>query len=97
MVYLMGPDQKRINTIIFKELVNGVFAEESGAYLNTAIQKIILPFCTHEGSGMGRSEEDIRRLCPTANVKNGIAIRCANVHMAEKDIAVLISTTGGIN
>lgn len=25
--------------------------------------KTIRPFCTHEGSGMGRSEVDIRRLC----------------------------------
>lgn len=24
----------------------------------------ILPLCTNEGSGMGRSEADIRRLCP---------------------------------
>ena len=26
--------------------------------------KIILPFCTNEGSGMGRSEDDIKKLCP---------------------------------
>lgn len=28
--------------------------------------KTILPFCTHEGSGLGRSIQDIRRLCPGA-------------------------------
>ena len=36
--------------------------------------KTICPFCTHEGSGMGRSEADIRRLCPGATVVPGLAI-----------------------
>lgn len=36
--------------------------------------KTICPFCTHEGSGMGRSEADIRKLCPNAVVKPGLAI-----------------------
>jgi aspartate racemase len=40
MVYPMDLDQERINTIIFPELVNGVFAEESGAYFNTTIHKM---------------------------------------------------------
>lgn len=37
--------------------------------------KIIVPFCTHEGSGMGHSESDIRQLCPNAEVKRGLALR----------------------
>lgn len=36
--------------------------------------KTIKPFCTHEGSGMGRSEQDIKRLCPGASVEKGLAI-----------------------
>ena len=36
--------------------------------------KTIRPFCTHEGSGLGRSEADIRRLCPGARVGRGLAI-----------------------
>lgn len=36
--------------------------------------KTIKPFCTHEGSGMGKSEADIRRLCPGAAVEKGLAI-----------------------
>lgn len=36
--------------------------------------KTIRPFCTHEGSGMGKSEADIRRLCPGAVVGKGLAI-----------------------
>lgn len=33
-------DRERIDTIIFKELVNGVFQEESRLYLNTVISKL---------------------------------------------------------
>jgi flavodoxin len=45
--------------------------------------KAILPLCTHEGSGMGRSEADIRSLCSNANVKKGLAIRGGNVKDAD--------------
>lgn len=41
--------------------------------------KIIKPFCTHEGSGMGCSENDIKKLCPAATFKKGLAIRGSNV------------------
>jgi aspartate racemase len=34
------PDRERIDTIIFKELVNGVFTEESRNYFNAVIQKL---------------------------------------------------------
>lgn len=44
--------------------------------------KTIRPFCTHEGSGMGRSEADIRRLCPGAKVERGLAIHGATVTRA---------------
>jgi aspartate racemase len=33
-------DRERIDTIIFKELVNGVFKEDSRLYFNTVIQKL---------------------------------------------------------
>jgi aspartate racemase len=35
-----GADRDRIDTIIFRELVNGVFREESRLYFNTVIQKM---------------------------------------------------------
>ena len=41
--------------------------------------KTILPFCTHEGSGLGGSERDIRKLCPDAKVLPGLAIRGGGV------------------
>jgi flavodoxin len=48
--------------------------------------KTIVPFCTHERSGMGRSERDIKKLCPNAKVLSGLAIRGGNVERADKDI-----------
>lgn len=48
--------------------------------------KKILPFCTHEGSGMGRSEADIKHLCPNAEVKKGLAITGGSVSKAESQI-----------
>ncbi len=41
--------------------------------------KTVIPFCTNEGSGMGRSEKDLEKLVPGADVKNGYAIRGASV------------------
>lgn len=48
--------------------------------------KTIRPFCTHEGSGMGHSESDIRRLCPGAKVERGLAIHGGAVKYAEKEL-----------
>lgn len=49
--------------------------------------KTIIPFCTHEGSGMGRSERDIEEICTGAVVLKGLPIRGGRVQEAEKDIA----------
>lgn len=49
--------------------------------------KTIVPYCTHEGSGMGSSEQDIKRACPQAKVLPGFAIRGGGVHKADKDIS----------
>ena len=48
------PDRQRINTIIFKELVNSVLTEESSAYFNTVIQKMKDQGC--EGVVLGCTE-----------------------------------------
>lgn len=48
--------------------------------------KTILPFCTHEGSGMGRSETDVKRLCPGATIKKGLALQGGSVQSAKADI-----------
>lgn len=46
--------------------------------------KIIKPFCTHEGSGMGHSESDIKKLCPNAIVEKGLSIHGANVESSKE-------------
>lgn len=49
--------------------------------------KTIVPFCTHEGSGLGRSENDISKLCPEAILLKGLAIHGSRVNAAKKDVA----------
>lgn len=51
------------------------------------VGKTIMPFCTHEGSGMGRSETDIRKAAVGAVVMPGLAIKGSNVAKSDKDIA----------
>lgn len=36
--------------------------------------KTIYPFCTHEGSGLGDTENKIARACPGARVQKGLAV-----------------------
>ncbi len=48
--------------------------------------KTIKPFCTHEGSGMGNSVSDIKKLCPNANVQSGLAIYGSSVNRTKSDI-----------
>ncbi len=49
--------------------------------------KTIMPFCTHEGSGMGYSEQDIKKLCRNARVMPGLAIRGSSVANADSQLA----------
>ena len=48
--------------------------------------KNILPFCTHEGSRLGYSIDDIRRVCPNAEVKEGLAIRGSDAASSDRKI-----------
>lgn len=48
--------------------------------------KTIVPFCTHEGSGLGRSEKDISKLCPKATLLKGLAVHGSHVSAAKKDV-----------
>ena len=42
--------------------------------------KTVIPFCTHEGSGLGRSERDLASLLPEVTLMDGLAIRGSNVN-----------------
>lgn len=53
--------------------------------------KTIIPFCTHEGSGLGHSEKDIAKLCPEATVLKGQAFHGTRVTSAKNDVTNWIS------
>ena len=40
--------------------------------------KRIMPFCTNEGSGMGSSEHDLKKICKGAMVERGLSIHGAD-------------------
>ena len=48
--------------------------------------KRILPFCTHEGSGLGKSESDIKKLTSGTEVLKGLAINGSEVNNSEGKI-----------
>lgn len=56
--------------------------------------KTIVPFCTHGGSGLGRSASDIARLCPGATVREGLAIRGSGVRSAQNEVAAWLQKQG---
>jgi flavodoxin len=56
--------------------------------------KTIVPFCTNEGSGMGHSESDIKKLCPAAKVLKGLPLRGGSVQRAESEIAAWLKASG---
>ena len=41
--------------------------------------KTVRPLCTHEGSGMGKSEADLKKCCQGAVIKKGLAIQGSSV------------------
>ncbi|MBD5390608.1 flavodoxin [bacterium] len=48
--------------------------------------KTILPFCTNEGSGMGSSEKDLKRICKGAILKPGLSIHGAEAKSAQTKV-----------
>ncbi len=48
--------------------------------------KTIAPFITHEGSRLGRSVADIRKLCPDANIVRGYSRWGSQVNGAKKEV-----------
>ncbi|MDR1231349.1 MAG: flavodoxin [Spirochaetaceae bacterium] len=56
--------------------------------------KTIIPFCTHEGSALGRSVAEIKRLCPGATVLDGLAVRGGKVDRAQIDVQNWLRSLG---
>ena len=57
-------------------------------------RKTIIPFCTHEGSGMSHSESDIAKNCPNAKILNGLPIYGSKVSSSKKDIEKWLDKLG---
>ena len=49
--------------------------------------KKIIPFCTNEGSGMGSSELDLKKICKGATVLPGLSIHGAESALSERKVA----------
>lgn len=49
--------------------------------------KKIIPFATHEGSGLGGSVNWLKKICPSAKIENGFAIRGAAAKNSESEVS----------
>lgn len=49
--------------------------------------KKIIPFCTHEGSGMGVSERDLKNICTGAVVMSGLPIHGSEAAPSEERVS----------
>ena len=48
--------------------------------------KTIKPFVTHEGSGFGKSLNDLKKLCPGANIEDGLSIQGSFVSSSKEKV-----------
>ena len=48
--------------------------------------KTIMPFTTHEGSGLGSVVSDLKKTCKGAEVKNGLAVVGSKVNGAKNNV-----------
>jgi len=56
--------------------------------------KTIIPYCTHEGSGLGQSLRDIKKLCPNSRVLDGLAIKGGSVNRNQNDVSAWLHKLG---
>ena len=56
--------------------------------------KTIIPFITHEGSRMGRSVSDIKKLCPQATLLDGLPVRGSAVKKSNDEILKWLQEIG---
>ncbi len=54
--------------------------------------KIIIPFASHEGSGLGNGPTEIAEICPDAQIMDGFAARGTEVSSSKADIETWITS-----
>jgi flavodoxin len=59
--------------------------------------KTIVPFCSNEGSGMGRSVTDIKGLCPQSKILDGLSVRGGEVEKAQNKVSMWLRELGMID
>jgi len=74
----------------------GSFPMPVAAFLeeNDFSGKTLVPFCTHEGSRLGRSVADLTKMCPKSKILEGLAIRGRSVKTAHEDVAQWLKKIG---
>lgn len=74
----------------------GTFPMPVATFLETCPigNKTLVPFCTHEGSRLGKSERDLRRLCPQARLLRGFEVRGSRVDEAEPAVRAWLTEIG---
>lgn len=61
---------------------------------NNLAEKTIIPFCTHDGYGVGRSVQAIAEYCPTATILTGFDMLGADVREAKSLLATWLNRIG---
>lgn len=56
--------------------------------------KTILPLCTNEGSGMGTSEHDIRKVCRGADVRKGLPVTGSRAAESGSAVKIWLKSNG---
>lgn len=56
--------------------------------------KTIVPFCTNEGSGLGKSVDDIKKTCTQSTILEGLEVRGTKVNDANKDVSDWLQKIG---
>ena len=59
-------------------------------------RKTIVPFCTHEGSSLGRTVTDITKLCPQSTILDGLAVRGGDIKNAQNEVSEWLHEIGMI-
>ncbi len=59
--------------------------------------KTIVPFCTHQGSGMSNTVAELRQICKSATVAQGLAIDARAPARAQSDISDWLRSLGFIS
>ena len=56
--------------------------------------KKILPLCTNEGSRLGRSEGDVKKLCPEADIAEGLSVKGSLAAESDEKVNAWLKANG---